>query len=486
MSPELLPLPAPTATPVIVGAGNAGLAAAARFAHHDIPVILLEKQDHIGGQLLLSGGAFSAAGTRRQKERGIQDHPDLHAEEVLRIAHGRATTDLVHLATTHAATAVDWLDDLGFRFAEETPAIVLGHEPYAVPRTYWGAHESNGARAILEALRPSIERGTVDVRTGHRMVGLQLDDAGAVTGVRAMTSDGEVLIPTDMLIIATGGYAGSRELLAALQPGREMALLGCLPHATGDALVVLEPHGIEMVGAEYFLPSMGMIENPDAPGVALRLDDARVIVDANARRPYEIWVNERGERFVNESTPSPDERERALLQQPELAFWSIWTEAALVAAPIAPIGPGWDAERVRTAVGTAKWLHRADTLEALSRITGLPLAQLQRTIAEYNSDEVDRFGRDRPMALTDGPFYAVRSVGAMLLSRGGPRVDHLLRPLVSDDRTPLGGVHLIGEVLGMSQFSGDAFAGGMSVGPALAFGTLLADSVAAAHGRRSA
>jgi hypothetical protein len=57
----------------------------------------------------------------------------------------------------------------------------------------------------------------------------------------------------------------------------------------------------------------------------------------------------------------------------------------------------------------------------------------------------------------------------MLLSRGGPAVDGELRP-VDADGVPFDGVHCVGELLGMGQFSGDNFAGGMSVGPALALG----------------
>ncbi len=67
----------------------------------------------------------------------------------------------------------------------------------------------------------------------------------------------------------------------------------------------------------------------------------------------------------------------------------------------------------------------------------------------------------------------------MLLSRGGPRVDDLLRPILNG--TPVDGLRCVGELLGMGQFSGDSFAGGMSVGPALSLGRWAVLSTFADH-----
>lgn len=484
---EFPPLPAPAHPPVIVGGGNAGLAAAARLSQRGIRSVLLEKQETLGGQLRLSGGAFSGAGTRRQQERGISDTAGLHQREVMHIGHDRATPHLVELATRHASTAIDWIDELGFPFEPSTPAVVLGHEPYSVPRTYWGSHELNGGRAILETLIPSIDPAIIDIRTSNRLIELITETIAGhvrISGVRVDTPEGEVVIEADTVVLATGGYAAARDLLEKFQPGRAGALLGCLPHATGDAHRMLAGLGVRIIGAGDYLPTMGMIENPEEPGVALRLTDARVIVDSNARQPWEIWVNKRGERWVDETLKSPDARERALLQQPELAWWSVWSENILAEAPTTPIGPAWSASQLREMAALDSWLVRADTLEQLASRMGVPDDTLTATIAAYNSGK-DDFGRTfRPARIETGPFYAVRSVGAMLLSRGGPEVDDALRPVTAQGIT-IHGVHAIGELLGMSQFSGDAFAGGMSVGPALTFGVLIADRIAEASERRA-
>lgn len=478
-------LPSPAFPPVIVGGGNAGLAAAARLSQRGIRAILLEKQEELGGQLRLSGGAFSGAGTRRQTAQGISDTAEDHRREVMRIGHDLATPYLVELATRHAATAIDWIDELGFPFEETTPAIVLGHEPYSAPRTYWGVHDLNGGRAILETLEPIIDPHIIDVRASHRLVEILTEDVGGrihVTGLLVETPDGEQVISADTVVLATGGYAASRELLERLQPGRAGALLGCLDHATGDAHRILSELGVRIIGAEHYLPTMGMIENPEKPGIALRLTEARVIVDATARMPWEIWVNKLGERWVDETLTSPDARERALLEQPDLTWWSVWTEDVLTQASTTPIGPSWTADELRIEAQLDSWLLRADSVAELAARMGVSADALAKTLSEYNEGSDGTTRSFRPVRLETGPFYAVRSVGAMLLSRGGPEVDEALQP-VTEEGITLHGIHAVGEVLGMSQFSGDAFAGGMSVGPALAFGVLVADRIADAVGR---
>lgn len=461
--------------PVVVGGGTAGLAAAVRLGELGVPTLLLDKEPRLGGQLHLSSGAFSAAGTDRQLTRGIVDTAAEHCADVMRIGHNIGTPHLIALATERAARAVNWLDRLGFDFAPECPAIVRGHEPYGRPRTYWGTHRVNGGAAIYETLRRHLDETLVEVRLNARVERIEVA-AGAVTGVTVREPNGTRTVPANTVILATGGYAASRDLLRMFQPEHAGALIGCLPHSTGDGHRMLLDLDVPMTGYDTYLPTMGMIEDPARPGFALPLTKARLVVDADARPPWEIWVNESGERFVDETERSPHRRERALLKQPGLAMWGLWDETTLTQAPTTPIGPAWTVEQVRAA---GPWLVRADSLSELAGRTALPLSKLHETMRRYADGRADEFGRTfRPTRLDGPPYFAVRTVGAMLLSRGGPVVDHVLRP-VTASAAPIEGLHAIGELLGMGQFSGDAFAGGMSVGPALSFGVWIAERVAA-------
>ena len=126
---------------VVVGAGTAGLPCAITAAEGGARVLLVEKDCQIGGTLHISGGHMSAAGTRRQAERGIEDSPEEHLADIRRISKGTAREDLIQIQVRHAAETIDWLADLGFDFAPETPRIIYGHEPYNIPRTYYGRDE---------------------------------------------------------------------------------------------------------------------------------------------------------------------------------------------------------------------------------------------------------------------------------------------------------------------------------------------------------
>ncbi len=128
---------------VVVGGGPAGLAAAVTASELGLRSMLIEKTSRLGGQLHASAGRFSAAGTRLQRQRGIDDSPDRHFRDIMRLGHGRADPDLLRLAVTVAPEAVDWLDALGFPFHPDAPSLVTYHETYSRPRTYWG--ESGGS-----------------------------------------------------------------------------------------------------------------------------------------------------------------------------------------------------------------------------------------------------------------------------------------------------------------------------------------------------
>ena len=147
-------------TSIVVGGGGGGLCTAIAAAQHGARVHLIDKQPRIGGMLHIANGEFSGAGTRRQRERGIDDDPERHFEDVLRLSHGKVDRELAWLSVSLQGETVDWLDDLGFEFHPATPGLVHGHEVYSVPRTYWGVEYGRSVLRVLERqLAPLVESG---------------------------------------------------------------------------------------------------------------------------------------------------------------------------------------------------------------------------------------------------------------------------------------------------------------------------------------
>ncbi|SEF68710.1 fumarate reductase flavoprotein subunit [Thermomonospora echinospora] len=475
---------------VVVGAGTGGLCTAIEAATGGARVLLIDKQQEIGGMLHIANGEFSGAGTRRQAAHGISDTPEEHFAEVMRLSHGKADERLAWQTVRAQGRTVDWLESQGFEFDPATPGLVHGHEVYSVPRTYWGVR---AGLSVIDALRPLldglVEQGAVTVRFGVRIEGAVVED-GRVAGVTGTGPDGgEVTAYGDAVVLATGGYDANLELRNRfLPPGCENALIACLDHATGDGLVLAEELGAGISGDGYFIPVMGLIPDPGRPGFAVDYREAFVEVAPAYRTPYEIWVNRDGERFVAEDTTSPEHRERALLRQPGIEMHIIWDQAIAAAAePLIRNGAGdWTPERMRDEHSRGRWIVAADSLEELAGKLGVSPGGLVETVRRYNEavaagHDPDHGRTTLPIPISQAPYYALTSVAASLLSRDGLRVNGELAVL-DREGDPIPGLYAVGEVLGNNVFAGDNYVGGMSVTPAMTLGRELGRALAARRG----
>src|SRR5882757_7966679 len=80
---------------LIIGAGAAGLCAALAASEAGIEPVVIERDAVPSGSTALSAGLIPAAGTRFQRERGVEDSAELFAEDIARKAHNEADTTLV-------------------------------------------------------------------------------------------------------------------------------------------------------------------------------------------------------------------------------------------------------------------------------------------------------------------------------------------------------------------------------------------------------
>lgn len=459
---------------LVVGAGSAGLPLAITAAERGARVLQLEADHRIGGTLHWSSGQISGAGTRLQKAHGIEDTPDEHYRDAQRIAHDSIDPVVLRLFVDHAGPTIDWLVDRGFEPAPGTPVAGEAHEAYSTRRYLWG---TRAGISILEALRPHHDRlvreGKIDLRLQHRMTELLVDDRGAVRGVRANTPNGEFEFEAKNVVLATGGYAANPALWKILTP-RNPLCSHANPYSRGDGLVVAGELGAAIDGADKFLCTFaGVLENSDDPR-----SGAFLALSPGARKVWEIFVDRRGRRFMQEDHPSIDYRERSLLRQPGNAMFIVLDQAILENAAPITVEP---AAKYRARFGRHPAFVKAKTLAELARALGVPVANLRRTVANYNAavdGRYDRkFGRHFLIRkIVKPPFYAIRAQGLTVVSPAGLRVDRKLRVLRGDGK-PIRNLFAAGEVLGFGRTSGNAFVGGLSLTPALAFGRLLGESL---------
>ncbi|WP_091737555.1 FAD-dependent oxidoreductase [Phenylobacterium immobile] len=460
----------------VVGAGTSGMPAAGFAAERGLKVCVVEADNRIGGTLHLSSGQMSAAGTRLQAEKGIEDTPQAHFDDIMRISRGTAEPTVVGLAVSNAADTIHWLLDLGFEMEPGMPVIMYGHEPYSTARTYWGP---DGGRTILGVIGPwfqeKVDAGQIDLKLSTKLLGLKQGAGGAILAAVVQGPDGVVEeIEADHFVLASGGYTANGKLFSQLHAGRPLYPLGA-NYSQGDGVMIGLGAGGYLRGGDMFLPSFGGNKDPNRPGF---FGIGGIIMTPQHRMPWEIYVNYRGERYVREDTPSVDERERSLLAAPGLGFYVVFDQAIYDASPAMTMAE--DKPTFLKRFDTLEDYLKADTIAELATMMGVDVGTFEATIAAFNDGQAkgeDSFGREHmPLPIAQGPFYAVRNYGTSVKTYAGLGIDDQLR-VTDRTGTPIQNLYAAGEVIGGGSLTGNSFCGGMSVTPAMTFGRLLGQSL---------
>ncbi|WP_106398850.1 FAD-dependent oxidoreductase [Actinocorallia populi] len=467
---------------VVVGAGTAGIPCAAEAALAGARVLLVEKDQRIGGTLHVSGGHMAAAGTRRQAERGITDSAEAHLADIRRISEGTAREDLITTVAENAAETIDWLDERGFKFAAETPRIIYGHEPYRTPRTYYGVDEAVSILEVFEGLLDeAVATGRLEVWKNAPVIGLSADDGGAVTGVTVLRRGQDVEVRARDVVLATGGFAAEPELFLELEGAPLVS--AAHPTSTGDGILLARELDAAVAGTGSYLPTFGGLPDPVSPGKANWSD--RQLLIAAERPPVEIYVDGSGRRWVAEDEPSIDVKERELTRVEDMTFWTVFDDAMLESTRDGrPLVVGWTPDDLRARANERTGVHAAATLEELAGIAGIDPAGLAATAARYNeavaAGSDPDFGRTHlPLPLKQGPFYAIRNHAISLVTFAGLDIGSDLR-VRRTDGAPIPHLYAIGEVIGAAATCGQSFCSGMLITPAITFGRLLGRRLAAA------
>jgi fumarate reductase flavoprotein subunit len=338
-----------------------------------------------------------------------------------------------------------------------------------------------GGAVIAAALLRAITEAGVTVRTGVRVTGLLATVDGRVTGV---TTESGNEIASDAVVLATGGFGAGPEMLRRYFPdacvhGEWHWYIGP-PENRGDGLAMGVSAG-------------GVVVNENA-GVLIETPNFSQVVDAFTP-PWLVFVNNRGQRFVNEMA-SYCVLGSVIGAQPESRCWALFDDSALSVATedpalIDPYGLGvdmesnWTADVLRRQIEGGR-VFSEDTLQALAEAAGIDGDGLAATVEQWNADvEAGTDGVfEKPptmlLPIATPPFHAVELRPAMIgMTFAGLRTDQHAHVL---DRAglPVPGLYAAGELVG--GLMGWIYpAGGTSIGNALVFGRIAGVRAAAAH-----
>ncbi|MGY6411089.1 MAG: FAD-dependent oxidoreductase [Alkalilacustris sp.] len=390
---------------LVIGAGAAGMVAALSALEAGQEVLVLERDRVPAGSTALSAGLIPAAGTRFQRDAGIEDDPDHFAADIQRKAHGENDPALVDLMARHAAPTVEWLADRhGLPFSLVTDFDYPGHS-----RRRMHGLPSRSGRDLIDALRDAAETAGVDILT-EALVETLMVEAGRVRGVAFRRPDGGVeRVGCDRLILACNGYGANRDLVARHMPDIAEALYFGHPGNTGEALI----WGTDL-GAEIRHPSAyqghGNVAHPH--GILITW---AVIAEGG------FQVDASGRRFWNEAQ-GYSEAARAVQARPGGEAVTIFD------ARIAGIARQFADFREAEAQGA---IRSAATPQALAEAFGLrpeALATTMTEVAAAKDGAPDPFGRPfagRPQL--QPPYLGVRVRAALFHTQGGLAVDDQAR-----------------------------------------------------------
>jgi predicted oxidoreductase len=307
---------------IIIGAGLAGLVAAAELIEARKTVIILDQEpaQSLGGQAFWSFGGIFLVNSPEQRRMGIRDSHALALEDWMGTAAFDRAEDFWprQWAEAYVAFAAgekrSWLHERGIRFfpvvgwAERGGHNAIGHGN-SVPRFHvtWGTGPGVVA-PFIQRVRAAEQQGLVTFKFRHRVNALTKSGA-AVEGVQ-----GDILEPSNVergrkssravvgafalkaqaIIVTSGGIGADHELVRKNWPPRlgsppGRMITGVPDHVDGRMLVITEAAGGAIINRDRMWHYVEGIKNwnPIWTAHAIRILPG----------PSSLWLDARGNRL---------------------------------------------------------------------------------------------------------------------------------------------------------------------------------------------
>lgn len=307
---------------VIVGAGLAGLVAAAEIADAGKRVIIVEQEPEqsLGGQAFWSLGGLFLVDSPEQRRMGIRDSYELALQDWMGTAGFDRAEDLWprRWAEAYVAFAAGekraWLHSRGVRFfpvvgwAERGGYGAIGHGN-SVPRFHltWGT--GPGVLApFVQRVRRAQKKGRITLKFRHRVNALTVS-GGVVDGVQgdvlepsaaergkssSRVAVGAFRLKAQAVIVTSGGIGGNQDLVRQNWPQRlgsppEHMITGVPAHVDGRMLAITEAVGGRIINRDRMWHYTEGIENwnPIWPQHGIRILPG----------PSSLWFDARGNRL---------------------------------------------------------------------------------------------------------------------------------------------------------------------------------------------
>lgn len=451
-----------TADVVIIGSGFAGLAAAIEAKNAGADVIVLEKMPVAGGNSIINGGDFSAAGTKMQADAGVKDSGELMLKDMLKAGLYLNHEDLAKLVAYGSNDALEWCQQyLGCKFTR-----LNFHGGHSVKRAHQTVNAS-GSEVVNKMLAKAKEVG-VKLQMRTKLVRLLSNKSGRIVGMEVRkgyrfpdeNSGKKAFIKAKKaVILGAGGFSRDIKLRQVHDP-RLTDKFESTNHlgATGEALLAACLTGAMDVQMDWI--QLGPWTSPDEKGFG------HVPLFCERLVGYGPMINPKtGKRFFKE-TGNRKERADAII---------------LVGDPVLIMGDTYAVEKQVFPNALKKGMEvgaikKFDTLEAVAKEYNMPAAAFLEEIKRWNAfvekkkdDDFDCMIFPDAKPTVKGPFYVARLWPKVHHTMGGLVVDKNAQ-VIGFDFKPVKGLYAAGEITG--GVHGAVRLGGVAMADCIVFGRI--------------
>jgi len=282
---------------IVVGGGLSGLSAAHTVLEHGGRVVLIDKNNWLGGNSTKATSGINGALTKTQIKLGIPDSAEKFYEDTARSARDLLRAPLVQVLTGNSASAVEWLQTK-FNLDLSLVSRLGGH---SFPRTHRGKEKFPGMTityALMEKLEDLAKSQPDKVRILMKAeVTKLIQENGKVVGVH-FVKDGQNFTEYGPVVLATGGYAADfteNGLLKKYRPDIIHLPTTNGEHSTGDGIKMTLAIGGNAIDLEKVQVHPTGLVDPNEPDAKVKFLAAEALRGCGG-----ILLTKEGKRFCDE------------------------------------------------------------------------------------------------------------------------------------------------------------------------------------------
>ncbi|KAL1603969.1 Osmotic growth protein [Paraconiothyrium brasiliense] len=427
---------------IVVGAGLSGLSAAHTIYLSGGNVVLLDKNNFMGGNSTKATSGINGALTRTQVDHKIPDSVKQFYDDTLKSARDKARPDLIKVLTYKSAAAVEWLMDV-FNLDLTLVSRLGGHSH---PRTHRGHDAKFPGMAITYALMQRFEelaeaepeRVQLIKKANVKKVNM---NGNTATGVTYLFNGEETTIEGPV-VLATGGYAADfteTSLLKKWRPDTYDLSTTNGAHATGDGHKMLMSVGAQGIDMDKVQVHPTGLVDPKDPKAKTKFLAAEAL-----RGEGGILLNSKGKRFCDD------------LGHRDYVSGMMWEEKKKDLWPIRLVlnSKASNVLDFHTRHYSGRGLMKKMSGKELAKEIGVSDKDLQEEFQSYNAiakgDKKDQWGKkyfhNVPFDIND-TFHVALMEPVLHFTMGGIEINDQAECLNADGK-PFDGLFVCGELAG--------------------------------------